>query len=389
MENGLSGFFAGLAALGASILPGPTQDQPAAVPPPEQPAVEEKAAAGQPSSAGLPVAMRLLPPKRPTALVVASAAPASGAPEPRRPEPRQPEPRHSEPPPADRIAPAAPVAAAPSGGAVVLGAPPLPASFQPVGAAAPEAKPVVTAAAGPDAPASRTNEPKRASTAAAPRPVPADPSRIAPSPGPTVLAAAPATAPAPRVQGRAESLSDQEIVERANGFFNNLTTLVADFTQIGGDGRRLGGTIYLQRPGKVRFEYDKPATLEVIADGSSVAVQDTKLATQDVYPISQTPLKFLLRERVNLGQDIRVTGVSHEGDAVRLSLEDRSTLGGTSRITLFFDPQVETLTQWRIVDPQGFQTTVMLNRVDRNRRIDQKLFVINVNRAINNDNPNR
>jgi outer membrane lipoprotein-sorting protein len=385
MENGLSGFFAGLAALGASILPGPTQDQPAAPPPPEQPVVQEKAPAGQPSSSGLPVAMRLLPPKRPTSVVVASAAPTNGS-EPGHSEPKQPALRHAE-----RIAPAAPVAAAPSGGAVVLGAPPLPASFQPLGAAAgtpaPDAKLVMTAAAVPDASASRTSEPKRASAAPAPRPVATDPSRIAPSPGPTVLAAAPVTAPVPRV--RTESLSDQEIVERANGFFNNLTTLVADFTQIGGDGRRLGGTIYLQRPGKVRFEYDKPATLEVIADGSSVAVQDTKLATQDVYPISQTPLKFLLRERVNLGQDIRVTGVSHEGDAVRLSLEDRSTLGGTSRITLFFDPQVETLTQWRIVDPQGFQTTVMLNRVDRNRRIDQKLFVINVNRAINNDNPNR
>jgi outer membrane lipoprotein-sorting protein len=211
-----------------------------------------------------------------------------------------------------------------------------------------------------------------------------DSARAAAAP-PAALLAVATTAPAPR----ALPLTDQEIVDKANAFFNNLTTLVADFTQIGGDGRRLGGTLYLQRPGKVRFEYDKPATLEVIADGSSVAVQDTKLATQDLYPISQTPLKFLLRERVNLGQDIRVTGVSNEGDSVRVSLEDRSTLGGTSKITLFFDPQVETLTQWRIIDPQGFQTTVMLNKVDRNRRIDQKLFVINVNRAINNDSFNR
>ena len=175
---------------------------------------------------------------------------------------------------------------------------------------------------------------------------------------------------------RGEPLPNSAVIERANAYFTGLSTLVADFTQVGGDGRRMGGTLYLQRPGKVRFEYDPPATLQVIADGRSVAVRDRKLATQDLYSISQTPLKFLLRERVNLGQDIRVTGVSHEGDAVRLSLEDRSTLGGTSRITLFFDPQVETLTQWRIVDPQGFQTTVMLNRVDRGRRIDQDLFKI-------------
>ena len=117
--------------------------------------------------------------------------------------------------------------------------------------------------------------------------------------------------------------------------------------------RRLGGTLYLQRPGKIRFEYDPPATLEVIADGTSVAVRDKKLLTQDIYFIQQTPLKFLLRERVDLGGDIAITGITSEANSVRLNLEDRSTLGGTSRITLYFDPEVQNLTQWRIVDPQG------------------------------------
>ena len=182
-----------------------------------------------------------------------------------------------------------------------------------------------------------------------------------------------AARPAPKI----EMLGEGEIIQRANRFFTNLGTLTADFTQIGGDGRRLTGTLYLQRPGKLRFEYDRPATLEVIADGSSVAVRDRKLSTQDIYPISQTPLKFLLRERVNLGQDIRVTGVSNDGDAVRIQLEDRSTLGGTSKIILFFDPKVETLTQWRITDPQGFQTTLMLNNVERVAQLDQHLFIIN------------
>jgi len=176
--------------------------------------------------------------------------------------------------------------------------------------------------------------------------------------------------------GRGEPLPNSAVVERANAYFTNLSTLIADFTQVGGDGRRLGGTLYLQRPGKVRFEYDPPATLEVIADGRSVAVRDKKLATQDLYSISQTPLKFLLREQVNLGQDIKITGITNDGDSVRINLEDTSTLGGTSRITLYFDPQVETLSQWRIVDPQGFQTMVVLNKTERGRRIDQNLFKI-------------
>ncbi len=173
-----------------------------------------------------------------------------------------------------------------------------------------------------------------------------------------------------------EPLPNSAILERANAYFTNLNTLVADFTQVGGDGRRMGGTLYLQRPGKVRFEYDPPSTLQVVADGRSVAVRDRSLATQDLYLISQTPLKFLLREQVNLGQDIKITGITAEPNAVRINLEDTATLGGTSRITLFFDPEVQNLSQWRIVDAQGFQTVVVLDQVQKGRRIDQSLFKI-------------
>ncbi|HEV2564402.1 MAG TPA: outer-membrane lipoprotein carrier protein LolA [Microvirga sp.] len=195
-------------------------------------------------------------------------------------------------------------------------------------------------------------------------------------PGPVAVAPTPIVTAAVEPVALRQPLPNGAVVERANAYFTNLSTLVADFTQIGGDGRRQGGTLYLQRPGKVRFEYDPPATLQVIADGRSVAVRDRKLATQDLYSISQTPLKFFLREQVNLGQDIRITGIVNDGDSVRIGLEDSSTLGGTSRITLFFDSQVENLNQWRIVDAQGFQTIVMLGKTERGRRIDQDLFRI-------------
>ena len=198
----------------------------------------------------------------------------------------------------------------------------------------------------------------------------------APEPQPIVIAPKPIVTAAMGPVALRQPLPNDVVVERANAYFTNLSTLVADFTQVGGDGRRHGGTLYLQRPGKVRFEYDPPATLQVIADGRSVAVRDRKLATQDLYSISQTPLKFLLRERVNLGQDIRITGIINDGDSVRINLEDSSTLGGTSRIALYFDGHVESLNQWRIVDAQGFQTVVVLEKIERGRRIDQDLFKI-------------
>src|SRR5215207_6709142 len=172
---------------------------------------------------------------------------------------------------------------------------------------------------------------------------------------PVVTAAAPAATPA-AAPGTAP-LGEKQIVERANAYFNAITSLVGDFVQVGGDGRKLSGKLYLQRPGKIRFEYDAPATLEVIADGSSVAVRDLK-----------------------------VTEVAPENDAVRVSLEDKSTLGGTSKITLYFDKDVNDLTRCRILDPQGFQTTVSLANIERNKRVDQSLFTIDYQRIITDSN---
>ncbi|ACA19238.1 outer membrane lipoprotein carrier protein LolA [Methylobacterium sp. 4-46] len=202
--------------------------------------------------------------------------------------------------------------------------------------------------------------------------------------------AVPAAAPAPAAPPQqvaavttpaAVDLSNPAaVVERANGYFNSVSTLTGNFVQIAADGRKIGGKLYLAKPGRLRFDYDQPSPLEVVADGTSVAVRDRKLATQDLYFISQTPLKFLLRDRIDLARDLSVTDVSTEPGGVRISLEDRSTLGGTSRIVLVFDEAMKSLSQWRITDPQGYQTTVLLSNLQRGRPIDGMMFVINYGR---------
>lgn len=213
-------------------------------------------------------------------------------------------------------------------------------------------------------------------------------SPAAPAPAAPASVAAPLSLQKPVATAAASAavpagpLNDRAVVERANAYFNGLTGLVGDFVQVGGDGRRLGGKLYLAKPGKLRFEYDAPSTLEVIADGTSVAVRDRKLATQDLYPIGQTPLKFLVRDRIDLSRDTKVTSVAASQDGIDLQVQDSSTLGGTSKITLTFDPQVETLLRWQIVDPQGFRTTVQLSNLDRSRRVDARMFTINYERML-------
>jgi outer membrane lipoprotein-sorting protein len=192
----------------------------------------------------------------------------------------------------------------------------------------------------------------------------------------------PRATPAAKPSRPSTPLSKAEAVERLNAYFNGFSTLQGDFIQFAADGRRFEGKLYIQRPGKMRFEYRPPVTMEVIADGTSVAIRDRKLATQDLYSIGQTPLKFLLKEQMNLEKDTIVTGVSTKGDILSLKLEDRSTLGGTSKITLNFDLAANALRQWVVIDPQGYETSVSVYNLDTQRRPDQKNFVINYERVL-------
>jgi outer membrane lipoprotein-sorting protein len=178
-----------------------------------------------------------------------------------------------------------------------------------------------------------------------------------------------------------DSADPATLLAQANAYFNGINTLTGNFMQIGADGRRIGGKLTLAKPGRLRFDYDQPSPLEVVADGTSVAVRDRKLNTQDLYFITQTPLKFLLREKIDLARDLSVTDVANDPGGVRISLEDRATLGGTSKIQLFFDADVKTLSQWRITDPQGYLTTVTLSNLQKGKSVDGSLFFINYGRA--------
>src|ERR1019366_8517002 len=84
------------------------------------------------------------------------------------------------------------------------------------------------------------------------------------------------------------------IIDRVNNYLSSVQVLSGNFVQVGPDGGRTQGQFYIFKPGKVRFQYDDPSPIELVADGQSVVVRDRRLATQDVYPLSQTPLRFLL-----------------------------------------------------------------------------------------------
>jgi outer membrane lipoprotein-sorting protein len=133
----------------------------------------------------------------------------------------------------------------------------------------------------------------------------------------------------------------------------------------------------------VRFEYDPPTPIEIIADGSSLAVRDRNLATQDIYPLSQTPLRFLLADKVDLMRDTSVIAVSADDVFVTVVVEERNTLVGTSRLMIMFDAKTMQLKQWTVTDPQGYDTTVAVYDLDASKRPDPSLFKIDFTRYHN------
>ena len=166
-------------------------------------------------------------------------------------------------------------------------------------------------------------------------------------------------------------------IKRADEFLSSAQTMVGDFVQTNStDGRQSEGKIYIQKPGKLRFEYANPATLEVIADGNKVAVNDRKMKTQETYSIGNTPLKFLLQDKIDLKADTQILNVLQTPDETMILLDDRTTFGGTSRIRLIFDAQTFQLNRWQVRDPQGYETLVTLYNIDFQQKPDPKLFKI-------------
>jgi len=183
---------------------------------------------------------------------------------------------------------------------------------------------------------------------------------------------------APLKSGQGGTIDDKQraLVDKVSTYLSNVQTLVGDFVQVGPDGRRTEGQFFLQKPGKVRFAYNPPTPVDVVADGHSVVVRDRNLATQELYPLSQTPLRFLLADHIDLLKDTSLVSVSADDTFVTVVVEESHVLTGTSRLMLMFGAKDMQLRQWTVTDPQGFETTVAVYNLDTTKKPDPEMFRI-------------
>lgn len=171
------------------------------------------------------------------------------------------------------------------------------------------------------------------------------------------------------------ALADAIPLSELSDYLNGIDTAEASFTQISEDGAIATGTLWLHRPGRMRFEYDE-GDLLVMAGGGQVAIFDGRSNTRpEQYPLSRTPLNLILGRDVDLTVSDMI--LSHDGDetATRVVAQDPDE-PDIGTITLVFTGDPVELRQWIVTDATGFETTVILGGLERGGRIPSRYFNI-------------
>jgi outer membrane lipoprotein-sorting protein len=165
--------------------------------------------------------------------------------------------------------------------------------------------------------------------------------------------------------------SDEAVAERLIGYIEDLDTLTGDFTQIAPSGAISSGRFYLRRPGFLRFEYDPPTPLLIVANGGLVYVRDEALETTDSYPVGKTPLKLLLRKKIDR-DDAKIVSVDRGVDTVAVTFASDDETEGV--LTIIARAPEMSLERWIVRDLQNGITVVTLENVESGVRLANRLF---------------
>ncbi|HAJ46769.1 MAG TPA: hypothetical protein DCL54_09350 [Alphaproteobacteria bacterium] len=185
---------------------------------------------------------------------------------------------------------------------------------------------------------------------------------------------APAQAPGAATNAKA-SAQDQADLARISAYLNSIRTMKAEFMQVGPNSELDRGTVYVNKPGRMRFEYSKPSPYLIVSDGVSVAVGNSQLNTVDRYPLIENPLSIILDETINLAAEKGLTQIERKAGQISVTAE-RANGDLKGKVTMIFaDPALE-LRQWVITDGQGQQTLVALQNIQTSVTLNPELFIL-------------
>ncbi len=188
---------------------------------------------------------------------------------------------------------------------------------------------------------------------------------------------APALASA-KIPPLALNAQQEKAVRRINDYINSFQSLKCSFNQVSAKGTLTTGTLYISKPGKLRFDYANNPLL-IVSDGRWLTIKDRQREKGDQFPLSATPLRLVVSPEIDLLAETNVIAFDSHDGLTSVSLQDRKdSLGGY--ITLIFDEQLNQLQQWIVVDGKDRRTTVQLSNIVTGGKFDPKLFIGEINR---------
>ena len=178
-----------------------------------------------------------------------------------------------------------------------------------------------------------------------------------------------AAAPAPL----ALTPQDQADLARISAYLNTIKTLKAKFLQVAPDGGVSRGLAWMERPGRMRFQYDPPTPLLLVAGSGLFVFYDRQLNQTTNIPLGSTPLGLLLTDNITLSGDVTVVNIDRQPGLLSVTVE-RTASPGDGTLTLVFNDNPLVLRQWAVVDSQRQETRVSLYDVQLGGTFDQQMF---------------
>ena len=170
------------------------------------------------------------------------------------------------------------------------------------------------------------------------------------------------------------SADDQAVLRQAQNYLTGMTSVQGTFVETGPNNQRREGRFWLQRPGKMRFEYTTPAGLLVVADGSNVNRYDPRLNSFRQVPLAQTPLSTFLAREVRLDQGVRIDNVTRMASgAYAITARDARRPNEGSVILAFAGGRLQ---EWTIIDAQGSRTRLQLTTLEPASGLSSSLFTL-------------
>jgi outer membrane lipoprotein-sorting protein len=168
-------------------------------------------------------------------------------------------------------------------------------------------------------------------------------------------------------------------VDRINAYFNSFQTLRGELVQTSPRGRSAKGVFFIAKPGKLRFEVEPPTPYIMASDGKWLTLTNKKMDKGDQFPLSKTPMRLLVASKLDILKEADIVGYEQNEGITSIALSDKKgSLAG--QIVLVFDETQDVLQKWVIIDGKGQRTTVDLANLEKDVKINPKLFQVTINR---------